>query len=587
MRDYLLLIAVLLCGFSSATASPSIVNVFPRSHSITAEVNTEIVITFDAPVQPESFKVTSFYVFGRWSGPAQGAFIFEEDNTRVRFVSDRPFMAGEWVTVSLSRSISDSAGAPMAQAYTWNFWTRSLPAGFEFEQIDEISTRSTKEGRIRSYGAYAGDLDRDGYSDLLIPNEDTNDFRVFMNNGAGGYRDYVVYQIPDAALPSTNEGADFDLDGLVDVAVGNSRSNTISVWKGDGTRRFSHLQNAGADEQVRGLCVLDLNGDGYFDMVTANRLANASEGNVSMLLNDGTGRFPVSIDMETGTVGETACAAADANGDGILDVFIGSFDSNELILLLGDGEGGLIVSDKVSAGRGVWMVVAGDVNGDGFADVLSANSTALTMSVAYGDGVGGLEDPLTYGTGSFPIAIDLGDLDGDGDLDIVTSNFSSADYSVFENIGEGVFNLVTTLPASTSGSCAVLHDRDNDGDLDITGIDEIDDLVFLFENRPIITHIDAELQTQIGIETTNFPNPFYERTSIRYHLEKPFNVRITMYNLAGQEIRTLFEGSLVAGTHTVDWDGEGADGNSAPAGVYFYRIESNHASQTGHVLKLR
>jgi hypothetical protein len=38
------------------------------------------------------------------------------------------------------------------------------------------------------------------------------------------------------------------------------------------------------------------------------------------------------------------------------------------------------------------------------------------------------------------------------------------------------------LKASSAGSCAILHDRDNDGDLDITGVDEIDDFIFLYEN---------------------------------------------------------------------------------------------------------
>ena len=110
---------------NSLVAAPSVESVFPISHEVSAESSTEIVVTFDASVRPESFDFSSFYVFGRWSGPAQGTLSFENDNTRVRFVSDRPFMAGEWVTVSLSKNIEGADGETMSRSYTWNFWIRS------------------------------------------------------------------------------------------------------------------------------------------------------------------------------------------------------------------------------------------------------------------------------------------------------------------------------------------------------------------------------------------------------------------------------------------------------------------------------
>ena len=65
---------------------------------------------------------------------------------------------------------------------------------------------------------------------------------------------------------------------------------------------------------------------------------------------------------------------------------------------------------------------------------------------------------------------------------MVTSNFGSATWTLYENAGDGTFINPRTLQASSAGSCAILHDRDNDGDLDMTGIDEKDDLVFLFLN---------------------------------------------------------------------------------------------------------
>ena len=404
-----------------------------------------------------------------------------------------------------------------------------------------------------------------------------------MNDRSGGYDDFQIYPIPQAALPSTNEGADFNLDGFIDIAVGNSRSTTISIWRGDGAGGIAHVQNAPADEQVRGLCVLDLNGDGYFDIVTANRLAGENEGNLSVLLNDGNGQFPSSVNIETDSHGETACATADANDDGLLDVFIGAHFSDEVVLFLADGTGGLTFADKTPVNENPWMITAGDVNGDGFADAVSVESTGNSMSVVLSDGRGGLLDAVSYTTGQFPIAIDLGDLDGDGDLDAVASSFSEGEYVVFENNGLGVFAERLSLPAATAASCAVLHDRDNDGDLDISGIDELADRLFLFENSAVDTALETvDRPKRHGVGSV-YPNPFREEARIVFRLANPSHVRVTVHDVLGREVLTLFDASVGTGRHVILWDGLQRE---APAGVYWVSVVTPAMSWEYRVVKL-
>lgn len=65
---------------------------------------------------------------------------------------------------------------------------------------------------------------------------------------------------------------------------------------------------------------------------------------------------------------------------------------------------------------------------------------------------------------------------------MVTSDYEGGTFTIYENAGDGTLVNPRTLPASTAGSCAIIHDRDRDGDLDITGVDEVDDKIFLFEN---------------------------------------------------------------------------------------------------------
>ncbi len=78
----------------------------------------------------------------------------------------------------------------------------------------------------------------------------------------------------------------------------------------------------------------------------------------------------------------------------------------------------------------------------------------------------------------------------------------------------------------------------------------------------------------------NYPNPFNPETSIQFHLSKRSMVRITIYNLAGQKVATLTDGSRNAGSFETKWNGRYADGTEAAAGLYLYRMEADGFSQT-------
>lgn len=466
----------------SGSLGPQVTSPSPASHSLSAAATTELTVDFDTPLDPASVGTQTIGVYGRWSGPHTGTVALEQGGMRLRFTPDRPFAAGEQVTVAVSAAVRDTAGEARERSYTWSFWIRTAPGTMNLTRIAERPVRRNGEGWIQTYGAYAGDFDGDGYSDLMAPNEQSNDVRVFLNDGSGDYGSFTVYQIPGGSSPSTNEGADFDRDGVIDFAVGSGNGNLMSVFRGTGGGAFQHSANYTAGAQVRGLCVLDVDSDGAADILTANRTGGNGGGNLSLFRGDGSGGFSSAASFETGTQGETACATADANGDGIMDVFIGSLTSGEVSVLLGDGTGGLRLERTVNALGGPWMIAAGDVNGDGSVDVVSANFNQGTASVLLGDGAGGLLFSQTYPVGTWPVAIDLGDIDGDGDLDLVASNFTTADFTVYENSGAGQFFNRRDMAASTAGSCTILHDRDNDGDLDMTGIDEKDDLLILFRN---------------------------------------------------------------------------------------------------------
>jgi len=355
-------------------------------------------------------------------------------------------------------------------------------------------------------------------------------------------------------------------------------NDRLSVFIGDGNGGFSSATSYQAGMSVRGVAAMDLEGDGDMDIVTTNRSAS----NLSIFRNNGDGTFLPAETMEGNGSQETACAAADANKDGILNLFVGALGSNEMILLLGDGEGGLVFSSKLNAGGSPWMVAAGDVNGDGNVDVVSANSFSNNAAVILGDGQGGLLPAVTYPGGNFALAIDLGDIDGDGDLEMVTSNYGSSDWTLYENDGSGIFVNPRTFQASSAGSCATLHDRDNDGDLDMTGIDEIDDLIFLFDNQTQVSVEEDPLPQGDFHISQNFPNPFNPKTTIRFSVGSYGHMSLRVYDLLGSEVATLVNGMREPGTYAVQFDGGGMS-----SGVYFYRLNTTGFSKTRAMLLTR
>ena len=72
----------------------------------------------------------------------------------------------------------------------------------------------------------------------------------------------------------------------------------------------------------------------------------------------------------------------------------------------------------------------------------------------------------------------------------------------------------------------------------------------------------------------NYPNPFNPETTIRYDLPEAEMVRLFLYNLTGQRVRTLVDGERPAGTYSATWDGTDDTGRDVASGVYLCRMET-------------
>jgi hypothetical protein len=86
----------------------------------------------------------------------------------------------------------------------------------------------------------------------------------------------------------------------------------------------------------------------------------------------------------------------------------------------------------------------------------------------------------------------------------------------------------------------------------------------------------------------NFPNPFNPSTTIRFSLDAPQAVTLTIYDITGREvIRLLDEKTYFSGEHSVLWTGTNESGKEASSGIYFYRLKVGISSQTKKMILLR
>jgi hypothetical protein len=97
---------------------------------------------------------------------------------------------------------------------------------------------------------------------------------------------------------------------------------------------------------------------------------------------------------------------------------------------------------------------------------------------------------------------------------------------------------------------------------------------------------DKTLPSQFALDQ-NYPNPFNPSTTISFSLAEPSQVKLSIFNVLGQEVRTISDARMDAGNHSVEWDGRDGRGNEAASGVYLYRLTTNSNSQTKKMVLVR
>jgi hypothetical protein len=203
-------------------------------------------------------------------------------------------------------------------------------------------------------------------------------------------------------------------------------------------------------------------GNGKIDLVVANSGSN----NVSVLLGNGDGTFQAAVNYDVGS-GPQLVATGDFNGDGKTDLVVANSGSNNVSVLLGNGDGTFQTAVNYDVGSGPQFVATGDFNGDGKLDLVVANSGGTSVSVLLGNGDGTFQIPLDFAVGVAPFSVAVGDFNGDDKLDLAVVSFGSS-VNVLLGNGDGTFQPAVAYPAGNVVTISVVAaDFNGDGKLDL------------------------------------------------------------------------------------------------------------------------
>ena len=344
---------------------------------------------------------------------------------------------------------------------------RGSSSGLATAASQTLTSSSTYFGRAL---AWIGDVNGDGYPDLAVGAYSSGYVYVYHGDGTG------LATTPARTLSGSNyfgislAGAgDVNGDGYSDLIVGSSNSSTSTVvrawvYYGSATGLPSAASvTISTSDSYGGYSVAglgDVNGDGYSDVVTGTY-----SGSARVYYGSATGLVTSTNTRLTGSAtyfGYALSSLGDANGDGYADLIVGSYTSstsyNRVNVFHGAMSGfsttpafGVVGTDSYF---GYYVTGAGDVNGDGYADMVAAGSSATRATLFYGSATGysstrtatlSASSASTYfGRGM----ANIGDVNGDGYADVAVGDYYYNRVYVFSGSASGINATPRTLTST-------------------------------------------------------------------------------------------------------------------------------------------
>ena len=474
----------------------------------------------------------------------------------------------------------------------------------------------------------AGDQNMDGYDDILVANWGTGEvFLYFGGNPMDTIPDMVfteehIYNFGYLPL----ECRDLNGDTYPDFTIGSDceRANSeVYVYFGGpmldnqwdlmlepDTNHIGSGTNFGQYSSMG-----DFNGDGYDDLVIGAPFylpIDFIEGKIFIYYGgpdfDATPDFTITGDHDLSGLHNLAfyiSCYGDANNDGYNDIlsrgFYGSEISDGRMLFLGGSPPdslpdwelrwyGLSSSFMLRSGS----FIIPDFTGDGCDEIVLGGilyGGACSAFIFYG----GEEIDTTYNFRCFGWGGDeggcayAGDVNNDGWPDILLGNDAGrvqVYYMYPELVGLSQKSSDYWIEYPGIGGPNIGYAGDINGD----GVDDFmfatysyydyQGDVFIYSDPDLSGVKEFKIQNPKFKILSTYPNPFNSSTTISFNLNSSERITLSVYNLLGQNIATLFEGQMNSGLHQIQWNGRGADRSPLPSGTYIVRLSTENANQS-------
>ncbi|MDH3936020.1 MAG: T9SS type A sorting domain-containing protein [candidate division Zixibacteria bacterium] len=152
--------------------------------------------------------------------------------------------------------------------------------------------------------------------------------------------------------------------------------------------------------------------------------------------------------------------------------------------------------------------------------------------------------------------------------------------------GVAIYDLATSPPGLVAHGGRAGEFLATDGRVVATSGGGSIHLYYLHRDRIHQVHVEPPVPDRFGL-SQNYPNPFNPITFIDFTLPQPEQVRVEVFNLLGQTVRTLLDAQRGAGLHTVAWDAQNDQGQPVASGVYIYRINAGDQRASRKMLLMR
>lgn len=336
-------------------------------------------------------------------------------------------------------------------------------------------------------GLAVGDINGDGWLDIVASSYDSLSARVLFGNGDGTFGtaipNYVSNYSTAVALGDLNGDGKLDLVAAVDqyAVAALQRPHALS----GPFDPAAYIDLGSQFFLAPSIALIDVNNDGRLDIVGQSSYAET----ISILLGNGDGTFQPLQPMMSISGVDGPARFADVDGDGRLDLVFTRSSHNgtsvgTLYVVRGNGDGtfsqALFTAPIVGPEN---LLATGDVNGDGKTDIVTMGGLH-SITVRFGNGDGTFPTRSDFDIPDFyvPVGLAIGDVNGDGKADFIVP-YGGGIVGVMLGNGTGGFSTNLRLPFAGDPASLVLADFNKDGALDMAIVDQASGTVSILMNH--------------------------------------------------------------------------------------------------------